>query len=495
LFVPLLLEEEFWGYFGIADCNSERRWSRHEESSLLTVSASISGARQRHQVEERIRYQAMHDSLTGLPNRWYLNDILAKSIHQAVKQQKSLAVIFLDLDRFKVINDILGHTIGDELLQNVAQRLSASLRDRDVIARWGGDEFTILLTDIKQVEDTEYLASKILMSLEESFHLQGHELYVSASLGIALLNHHSPDAETLIKHADTALFYAKDKGRNNYQFYNDSINTKNAELLILEKSLRHALERKELVVHYQPRVNIITEEITGMEALLRWHHSEMGLVSPNIFIPLAEESGLIIPIGEWVIREACNQNKIWQLRGFPKITIAVNLSPKQFRQPNLVKTIAKILEDTELEPQFLELEITETSAIENFGFTQNVLNELMELGICLSIDDFGIGESSLSRLQKLPLLHNLKIDKSFIQELTTDDKTASIIKLIVGFGRNLGLRLIAEGVEKPEELEFLRSIKCDDVQGYLFYKPLSTQDATDLIFSRGNYIKENLHSD
>jgi len=489
LFVPLLLEEEFWGYFGITDCSLERRWSKHEESSLLTMSASISGARQRHQVEERIRYQAMHDSLTGLPNRWYLNDILAKSIHQAVEQQKSLAVLFLDLDRFKVINDILGHTIGDELLQNVAQRLAASIRDGDVIARWGGDEFTILLTQIKNPEDTEHLAKKILASLEASFHLQGHELYVSASLGIALLNEYSPDAETLIKHADTALFYAKDNGRNTYQFYNDSIQTGNAELLILEKSLRHALERKELVIFYQPRVNIITEEITGMEALLRWHHPEMGLISPEVFIPLAERSGLIIPIGEWVIREACNQNKIWQLQGLPKITIAVNLSLKQFCQGNLLEIIDNILKETQLEAQFLELEITETSAIKDLDFTQKLVRELIQLGISFSIDDFGVEASSLSRLHTLPLMHNLKIDKSFIQKLTTDSRIASIITMIVELGRDLGLKVIAEGVEKPEELDFLRSIKCDDVQGYLFYKPLSAEDATALLLSRGKYIK------
>jgi len=303
------------------------------------------------------------------------------------------------------------------------------------------------------------------------------------------LNEYSPDAETLIKHADTALFYAKDNGRNTYQFYNDSIQTGNAELLILEKSLRHALERKELVIFYQPRVNIITEEITGMEALLRWHHPEMGLISPEVFIPLAERSGLIIPIGEWVIREACNQNKIWQLQGLPKITIAVNLSLKQFCQGNLLEIIDNILKETQLEAQFLELEITETSAIKDLDFTQKLVRELIQLGISFSIDDFGVEASSLSRLHTLPLMHNLKIDKSFIQKLTTDSRIASIITMIVELGRDLGLKVIAEGVEKPEELDFLRSIKCDDVQGYLFYKPLSAEDATALLLSRGKYIK------
>ncbi len=483
LLVPLRLENEFWGYLGLADCTYERHWSRHEESTLLTMAASITGARQRQQVEEKIRYQALHDMLTGLPNRLLFDEMLNKALPNASRKGESLAVIFLDLDRFKVINDTLGHTLGDKLLKEVAQRLNDSLRKGDTVARWGGDEFIILLPRVNNIEEVTQVAERILQTLENAFHLQGHELYISASLGIALLDSNSPNAETLIQHADTALYHAKDKGRNNYQFYSVSLSSKNPELLTLEKSLRYALERKEFSLYYQPRVSIATGEITGMEALLRWQHPDMGLVAPSVFIPLAEQSGLIVPIGEWVLRTACRQNKAWQDAGLPPLMMAVNLSLKQFWQPQLVETVAKILQQTGLEPHFLELEITETTAIEDLEFTRTVLQDLQQMGVHLSIDDFGTGHSSLSRLQLLPL-HNLKIDKSFVQDLTHDVKVAHIIKAIVSLGRNLGLRLTAEGVENEEELEFLRSIHCEDVQGFLFYRPLSAQKATEILESK-----------
>ncbi|WP_375470424.1 EAL domain-containing protein [uncultured Nostoc sp.] len=483
ILVPLRLENELWGYLGLADCTFERHWSRHEESTLLTMAASIISTQQRQQVEEKIRYQALHDLLTGLPNRLLFNELLSKTLPNATRNGESLAVIFLDLDRFKVINDTLGHTLGDQLLQNVTQRLKDLLRGGDTIARWGGDEFTILLPRVNDIEEVNQVAQRILQALEDAFHLQGHELYVTASLGIALLDDNSPDAETLIQHADAALYYAKDKGRNNYQFYSVSLSAKNPELLTLEKSLRYALERNEFTVYYQPRVNIITKEITGMEALLRWQHPEMGLVAPSVFIPLAEESGLIVPIGEWVLRTACSQNKIWQDAGLPPMMIAVNLSLKQFCQPKLVEIIAEALEQTGLEPRFLELEITETTAIENLNFTRTVLQNLQQMGVYISIDDFGTGHSSLSRLQLLPL-HNLKIDKSFIQDLTQDVKVAHIIKAIVSLGHSLGLKLTAEGVEKEEELEFLKSINCEEVQGFLLYRPLSAKIATEILESK-----------
>ncbi|MDZ8263412.1 EAL domain-containing protein [Nostoc sp. ChiQUE01b] len=483
LLVPLRLDNDFWGYLGLADCTFERHWSKHEESTLLTMAASIIGARQRQQVEEKIRYQALHDLLTGLPNRLLFNELLSKNLPNATRNDESLAVIFLDLDRFKVINDTLGHTLGDQLLQSVSQRLKDSLRGGDTVARWGGDEFTILLPRVNDINEVTLVAQRILQAFEDAFHLQEHELYVTASLGIALLDHNSPDAETLIQHADTALYYAKDKGRNNYQFYSVSLSAKNPELLTLEKSLRYALERNEFKLYYQPRVNIATGEITSMEALLRWQHPEMGLVAPSVFIPLVEESGLIVPIGEWTLQTACSQNKAWQDAGLPPITIAVNLSLKQFRQPKLVQTIAKVLEQTGLEARFLELEIMETTAIEDLDYTTKVLEELQQMGVYISIDDFGTGHSSLSRLQLLPL-HNLKIDKSFIQYLTQDAKVAHIIQAIVTLGHSLGLKLTAEGVEKEEELEFLKSINCEEVQGFLFYRPLSGQKATEVLESK-----------
>ncbi|MEH2256443.1 EAL domain-containing protein [Nostoc sp.] len=483
LLVPLRSENELWGYLGLADCTFERHWSKHEESTLLTMAASIIGARQRQQVEEKIRYQALHDLLTGLPNRLLFNELLSKTLPNATRNHESLAVIFLDLDSFKVINDTLGHTLGDQLLQSVSQRLKDSLRGGDTVARWGGDEFTILLPRVNDIEEVTLVAQRILQAFEDAFHLQGHELYVTASLGIALLDNNSPDAETLIQHADAALYYAKDKGRNNYQFYSVSLSAKNPELLTLEKSLRYALERNEFMLYYQPRVNITTGEITSMEALLRWQHPEMGLVAPSVFIPLVEESGLIVPIGEWTLQTACSQNKAWQDAGLPPIMIAVNLSLKQFRQPKLVETIAKVLEQTGLEPRFLELEIMETTAIEDLGFTTRVLEELQQMGVYISIDDFGTGHSSLSRLQLLPL-HNLKIDKSFIQYLTQDTKVAHIIQAIVTLGHSLGLKLTAEGVEKEEELEFLKSINCEEVQGFLFYRPLTGEKATEILESK-----------
>jgi diguanylate cyclase (GGDEF)-like protein len=485
LLVPLHLEGQFWGFLGLADCTYERYWSTHEESTLLTMAASISGAWQRLQVEEKIRYQALHDLLTGLPNRLLFNELLAKAIANASRRQESLAVMFLDLDRFKVINDTLGHTIGDRLLQQVAQRLQDCLRSGDTVSRWGGDEFTILLPRIKYLEEVSQAACRLLKALEDVFNLDGHELYISASLGIALLDEHSPDAEALIKHADAALYHAKDAGRNIYKYYTTSLSGKTPELLVLEKSLRHALENQELTVYYQPRVNILTGQIIGMEALLRWQHPQMGLVAPSIFIPIAEETGLIVPIGEWVLRTACIQCRAWQQAGLPPLKMAVNLSPKQFRQPNLLEVVSQILTETGLAPEFLELEITETTAIEDLRFTRSVLEKLQQMGIDIAIDDFGTGHSSLSRLQLLPL-HTLKIDGSFIKSLTTDARVAHIVKAIVTLGRSLGLRLTAEGVEKQEEFDFLKSINCEDVQGYFFYKPLSAETATEVLQGKQN---------
>jgi diguanylate cyclase (GGDEF)-like protein len=444
------------------------------------MAASISGARQRQQIEEKIRYQAMHDLLTGLPNRLRFNDILNQGIQKIIQQEETIAVMFLDLDRFKIINDTLGHTVGDDLLKIVAQRIRDTIRIEDVVARWGGDEFTIFLPRVTEIPPIIQIAKNILQTLEGAFFINGHELYISSSIGIALWGKDSPDAETLIQHADAALYYAKNEGRNNYQFYKESLSQKNPELLKLERNLRHAMKRKELMLYYQPRVNITTGKITGMEALLRWNHSEMGVISPAVFIPIAEKSGLIISIGEWALRQACMQNKAWQDAGYQPITIAVNLSPGQFRQPKLVGILTDILTETQLKPEFLELEITETTAIADINFTTTALQNLAEMGLLLAIDDFGTGYSSLNRLKVLPF-HNLKIDQSFIKELTTDPKVAHIIQAIVTLGQSLGLRLIAEGVEHPAELEFLRSIHCDEVQGYLLYRPLSVEQATEAL--------------
>lgn len=479
LLVPLTVAGGFWGFLGVATCCS-RFWSAHEEATLLTIAANMGAAIHRQQVEDAIRHRALHDVLTGLPNRVLFDEQLDLCLKNAHRTQACLAVMFLDLDRFKTINDTLGHTIGDQLLRQVAQRLAESVRSGDVVARWGGDEFIILLPHFSAPQDVNQVAERILSNLDAVFTIESHELYVTGSIGIALLEQSNADAETLIRQADIALYQVKELGRNGYQIYNPSMDSRAPETLMLEKDLRHALDRGELRVVYQPRVNIGSGEIDGMEALLRWQHPEMGLVAPSTFIPIAEDNGLIIPIGEWVLRQACTQNKRWQQEGLHPIRIAVNLSPKQFRQPNLVKVIADILTETGLEAQFLELEVTETTAIYDIQFTGEVFRKLGDMGVQLSIDDFGTGHSSLSRLQFLPLNH-LKIDKSFIQDLTENQKVSHIISTIVALGKSLGLSIVAEGVETLQQLDFLKSIDCETAQGFFFYRPVPVEEATQLL--------------
>lgn len=477
LMVPILIGDEFWGYLGFDDCSTERQWSRSEESILFTLAASVSSALQRQRTEQIIRYRAFHDLLTGLPNRALFNEQLAAALNEATQNGETLAVMFLDLDRFKTINDTLGHNVGDELLKAVAHRLSGALCEKHTVARWGGDEFTILLPCITQVSEVAQIAGQTLKAIETAFEIEHHELYVAASIGIALFRRDGYDADTLIKNADIALYQAKETGGNAYQFYTAAMSAKTPELLTLEKSLRHALDRDEFLVLYQPKVDVATGQITGMETLLRWQHPEMGILSPKLFIPIAEESGLIIPIGEWVLRQACQQARAWQEAGLPPIAIAVNLSARQFHQPKLVETVARILRETDLDPHYLELEITETTAIQNVKYTATILQELQAMGVCLAIDDFGTGYTSLSHLQQLPL-NSLKIDQSFVRNLAENGKDSHIITAIVALAKGLGLRVVAEGVEHQGQLDFLQSIACQEVQGFLLYKPLSTEGAT-----------------
>lgn len=477
LMVPIIVENHFWGYIGIDDCHNERQWSKNDEFSLFTMAASISGALERQRTENLMRYQAFHDLLTGLPNRMLFQDRLEQAVANARRRGDSLAVMFLDLDRFKTINDTLGHTVGDQLLQCVTQRLTQCLRAGDTVARWGGDEFTLLLPMVNQRSEVAQTAARILAVLQQPFRLNGHELYITTSIGIAFYEVNSQDSETLIKHADAALYLAKEKGRNSYQFYSSEISVKTPEQLTLEKSLRYALEREEFVLYYQPQINIKTGAIIGMEALLRWHHPKMGMISPNVFLPIAEETGLIIPIGEWVLQTACIQNKFWQIAGLPPITIAVNLSARQFRQPNLKQLITEILAETELDPHYLELEITETTAIKDMEFTCTVLQSIRELGVRISMDDFGTGYSSLSSLKIFPL-NTLKIDQSFVRDMVGSEKDAQIVTAVIALGRGLNLSVIAEGVENQEQLSFLRSLDCEGVQGFLFNRPLIAAQAT-----------------
>ncbi|MBD2018745.1 EAL domain-containing protein, partial [Leptolyngbya sp. FACHB-36] len=477
LMVPILIDEQFWGHIGFDDCHTDRRWTSNEESILVAMAAGIGGTLKRQQAEATIRYQACHDLLTNLPNRMLFNDRLPLALANAHRAGTMLAVLFLDLDRFKTINDTLGHVIGDQLLQAVAQRLSDCLREGDTISRWGGDEFTLLLPQISHAEDAARVAQRMIEALKPAFLLEGHELYISCSIGIALYPRDGDDAQTLLKNADAALYRVKEHGRNSFQLYAPAINSTASERLALESSLHGAVERNEFVLHYQPQVDIYTWKVTRMEALLRWQHPEFGLIAPRVFIPLAEENGLIMTIGEWVLRTACAQNKAWQDTGLPALRIAVNLSARQFQQPQLVQMIAAILAETQLDSSYLELEITETTAMQNVVLTASVLQELHNMGIHVSIDDFGTGYSALSYLKKFSL-HTIKIDQSFVQELPTDVNDSAIVQAMVTLGLGLNLNVVAEGVETREQLEYLRSLNCREVQGYLFSRPLSTDAAT-----------------
>ncbi|WP_244329290.1 EAL domain-containing protein [Tolypothrix sp. PCC 7910] len=431
--------------------------------------------------EAKIRHQALHDLLTDLPNRVLFNERLSEALAQAQKNRSKLAVCFLDLDRFKVINDNLSHAVGDQLLQIVAQRLIDCLRDIDTIARWGGDEFTLILPEINDTQEVTKILERILAAFKPVFEIENYQLHISVSIGIALYPMHGQDAETLIKHADIALYRVKSQGRNHYQFYNSAINSGSSELLTLENSLHSALERQEFEVYYQPQVNITTGEITKIEALLRWRHLELGLIPPAKFIPLAEETGLIIPIGEWVLRTACAQNKAWQeALNLPSLSVAVNLSARQFQQPNLVTMVQQILSETQLNHKCLELEITESIAMKNVEFTKRILSELHALGVSISIDDFGTGYCSLSYLKNFPI-HCLKIDRSFVRDLSDDNHDAAITTAIIALAHGLKLAVVAEGVETEEQRNLLRLLDCELMQGYLFSRPLSAEDTTRLL--------------
>jgi diguanylate cyclase (GGDEF)-like protein/PAS domain S-box-containing protein len=483
LMVPIFVEERFWGYIGLDDCHSEREWSKNEESILMAIAASIGAVLQRRWTEDMIRYQAFHDLLTGLPNRVLFGDRLEQAITQAQLHQSMIAVMFLDLDRFKTINDTLGHAIGDQLLHYSAQRLMSCVRDSDTVARWGGDEFTLLLPQVTCAEDAAQIAQRILEVMQPAFNLEGYELYVTSSIGIALSPQDGTDAQSLLKNADAALYRSKDQGRNNYQFYTAAISSEVSELLILDNSLHHALERQEFVIYYQPQINVCTGQITRMEALLRWQHPDLGIISPQKFISLAEENGLIIPIGEWVLQVACAQCKTWQSMNLPPMQIAVNLSVRQFHQPQLVEKITQVLQTTNLHPALLELEITETATMRNIDFSVEILQELRKMGVRISIDDFGTGYSSLSHLKKFPL-DALKIDRSFIQDLTDNPEDVAIITAIITLAQGLQLSVVAEGVETENQMNCLRSLHCQEMQGYWLSPPLDAQAATQFLQAR-----------
>ncbi|MGB7440155.1 MAG: EAL domain-containing protein [Coleofasciculaceae cyanobacterium] len=429
-----------------------------------------------------VDYRGLHDLLTGLPNRIFFYQRLSESLAEVRSSKSTLAVLFLDLDRFKKINDTLDHQVGDELLKAVALRLKGCLQAHEMLARWGGDEFAVFLPEVGDREEGANIAQSFLDVLKPPFGLKNHNLHISSSIGISFYPSDGENSKTLMKNADFALCNAKKQGRNNYQFYNQTSNERFSDLLVMENKLHHALERDEMVIHYQPKVNITTEEVIGMEALLRWQAPGLGLVPPGKFIPLAEDNGLIVPIGEWVLRTACIQNQAWIAAGLLPTTIAVNLSVRQFRQPNLVEIVRDILAETGLQPHLLELEITESIAMDNVDFTKKILHRLENLGVRISMDDFGTGYSSLAYLKNFPL-HTLKIDRSFVRDLSFDSCDVAIAAAVVALGKGLNLSVVAEGVETNAQLRQLESIGCYEMQGYFFSRPVPYDQAKTLISS------------
>jgi len=426
---------------------------------------------ERKRSEERIRHLAEHDALTNLPNRVLLGDRLSQAIVQAQREGRQMALIFLDLDRFKNINDSLGHQIGDQLLQVVAERIHQCVRASDTVSRQGGDEFIMLLPEIAHPSDAARVAEKLLEALAHPCLIEGHELTVTASLGIGIYPDDGADPATLIRNADTAMYHSKESGRNAYHFFRPEMNARVFERMSLENSLRRALERGEFLLHYQPQIDIATRRLIGMEALVRWQHPELGLVPPMRFIPVAEDSGLILGIGAWVLGEACRQNRAWQAAGLPALPVAVNISALQFAQPRFIEAVGQALQASGLAPHCLELELTESVMMQAAERNIEMLETIRRMGVQVAIDDFGTDYSSLAYLKRLPI-DKLKIDQAFVRDIVTDADDAAIIAAIIGLAQNLKLRVIAEGVENEAQFDFLRRGGCAEAQGYLFSRPL-----------------------
>jgi len=455
---------------------------RDEDKSREQLIQELAGMRQRLDELESLYgvQQASHaadshspnfDTLTGLPNRLLFYEHLTTAMRNADRIRKLVGVAFLNIDRFKLINDALGRGIGDMLLKSVARRLENCLRKTDTLARPGRAEFMILLPEITRPEDIVMVLERIFASLSAPFNFGAHELLVNARVGISCYPGDSTDAETLIKNAYTAMYHTQEQGKSSFQFFSPSMNVQAFQQLLMENSLRLALKREEFLLHYQPQIDLWTGRIVGMEALLRWQSPEWGMVYPSRIIPLLEETGLILPLGEWVLEAACRQNRVWQELGLPPLTVAVNLSPLQFHQQDLTQVVARTLQQTGLPPSLLELEMTESALIQNETSTIATLQSLYQMGVKLAIADFGTGYSSLSYLRYFPI-NKLKIDRSFVDSLTVDASDAAISKAVIALAHSLRMKVIAEGVETEDQLEYLRSLDCDEVQGHYISEPL-----------------------
>lgn len=450
------------------------------EGTLLFFEGTVEAITERKLHEAEIQFQATHDALTGLPNRTLLYDRMQRAVLHSQRYGNLTAIAFLDLDQFKFINDSLGHQVGDELLKITAQRLTSCLRESDTVARQGGDEFVLLLTDQPNEEAITHTMQRVLHEVSQPWKANDLEFQITCSIGLTLCPDDGRDAETLLKNADSAMYKAKELGRNNFQYFSAEMNTSVTDRLELLNRLRQAISNEDFVLHYQPKVSLASQKIIGAEALVRWNSAHSGMVSPASFIPLAEETGLIIPLGEWVLRTACRQNRAWQDAGYPAIPISVNLSPRQLARGDIVEVVERILDETGLQAQYLELEITESVMTTDVEKSFALLTRLRALGVKISLDDFGTGYSSLSYLKRFPV-DTLKIDQSFVRDIATDQDSAAIVKAIISLGRNLNLTVLAEGIESAEQFRFLLENGCDEGQGYLMSKPIPNKNFVDLL--------------
>ncbi len=466
----------------ITDINGRVTWVEtikvpifNQQSELIGLAGVARDITDRKASEERIHFLAHYDSLTELPNRFMLFERLDHLLAHARRYDKQLAILFIDLDRFKIINDSMGHNAGDALLRQVAERLNESRREVDIIARVGGDEFVVALSEVQKMDAVAGIAQKLMRAIARPYHVEGQEIHITPSMGVSIFPKDGDDIVTLVKNADRAMYRVKESGRNSFEFFTAELNAFAIDKLAIETGLRLALLRNEFELQYQSQIDLSTGEIVGAEAQIRWRHPELGLIPPVRFIAIAEESGLIIPIGDWVLATACAQNRAWQEAGLPSIPIAVNLSAVQLREKNFVSRVAECLAQSGLAPCFLDLEITESVIMHDAESTIRMLDQLKELGVLLSVDDFGTGYSSLSYLKRFPI-DRLKIDQSFVQDVTTDANDAAITGAIIAIAKQLKLSVVAEGVETIEQLRFLRGQSCDQIQGFYFSQPLSADD-------------------
>jgi diguanylate cyclase (GGDEF)-like protein/PAS domain S-box-containing protein len=472
---------------------------------IRQLSGTLQDVTERRRTQEQIHHLAYYDSLTGLPNRQLFKELLAEAMNQASTHANRLATLFLDLDKFQRINDTFGPSIGDRLLQQVAERVVHAVRGtghapwnaRDLepipVARLGGDEFTVLIKEIEGIQDAAKIARRIINALNRPFLVSGHEFFVTASIGIAVYPDDGSNADHFMKNGDAAMYHAKERGRNNYQFYNRSMNASALNRLVMESKLRRAIEKQEFILYYQPQVDVENGNVVGVEALIRWQHPELGLTLPAEFVSIAEEAGLMTLIGEWVLRTACRQNRRWQEAGMPYFPVAVNISSPHFRQPDLAAKVAEILQEAELDPAYLELEVTESMLMEELEPTLSTLSELKKMGIRLSVDDFGTGYSSLCYLKRFPL-NTLKIDWSFVRDITTDVDDAAITGAIIAMANSLRLDVIAEGVENKSQADLLTSMRCFLMQGFHFSEPLPAEAIPQFIRTQGVRLRSRKHT-